>query len=160
MISELLGAAQGVQALSTLLKAASSLSNYNEILLAVSEVNAKLMQAQVVGIDSLEKQRSQTDRIRELERVIQDFENWELRSRDYQLQAVGALKRDFAQIYRQSNHGSNPRHWACAKCFAERKLYILNQTHDECAYRCPNCNSSISPIISGGLLAPIESAYE
>jgi hypothetical protein len=56
MIPELLGATQSVQALASLLKSANGLSNYNEILLAVSEVNTKLMNANAVALAAQEQQ--------------------------------------------------------------------------------------------------------
>ena len=160
MIAELLGAAQSVQALTSLLKSAQGLANYNEIVVAVSEVNAKLMAAQIVGIQSLDEQRALLGRVHELEEKLRQLSDWERISADYALQAVGAFKRDFVRVYKPTAQSSEPRHWICARCFEDRKRYVLSQTFDEHAYECPNCQSKVSPIIPGGALAPIDSAYE
>ena len=76
MIAEFLGAAQSVQVLASLLKCAQGLTNYNEIVAAVSEVNAKLMAAQAVGVQSLDAQRTLHDRVRELEQQVEAFTEW------------------------------------------------------------------------------------
>jgi DNA-directed RNA polymerase subunit RPC12/RpoP len=160
MIAEFLGAAQSVQALASLLKSAQGLANYNEIVAAVSEVNAKLMSAQAVGLQALESQSTLHARVKELEAQLQALNDWQQVAPDYALQAVGAFKRDFVRVYKPRGQGLEPRHWACARCFEEKKRYVLTQTQNERAYQCPNCGATVSPIIPGGTLAPIESAYE
>ena len=160
MIAEFLGAAQSVQVLASLLKSAQGLTNYNEIVAAVSEVNAKLMAAQAVGVQSLDAQRTLHDRVRELEQQVEAFTEWKKFAPDYALQAVGAFKRDFVRVYKPQTASDQPKHWVCARCYEEKKRYVLNQTRNEHAYECPNCKAQVSPIVPGGSLAPIESAYE
>ena len=154
MIAELLGATQSVQALATLLKSARSLANYNDIVAAVSEVNTKLMDAQIVGIKSLDEQRALHGRVHELEELLNSLRDWQQTSVDYSLQAVGALQRDFVYVYKPKTSRTKPNHWVCARCFEEKKKYVLGQTYNERAYECPNCKVQVSPIVSGGGLAP------
>ncbi len=76
MIPELLGAAQSVQSLFSLLKAANGLANYNEIVAAVSEVNTKLMQANAVALASQEKQSALSAKVHELEKECVRLKDW------------------------------------------------------------------------------------
>jgi hypothetical protein len=52
MYAELAAAVQSARALGTLIKAATSLSNYNELVLAVSDVTTKLLDANTVALEA------------------------------------------------------------------------------------------------------------
>ncbi len=159
MYTEISSAMVSAKAALAFIKAANSLSNYNELVAAVSEVNAKLMDANVAALASHEKQTALTEKVRSLEEKLMESEDWERKSQDYILQSVGVEGRHFAQIYKPSVQVSQAKHWACAKCFQERKIYILSACNRH-KYKCPNCGSEIAPTIDGGMLSPIESAYE
>jgi hypothetical protein len=158
MYAEISSAIASVKTAIDIAKAAKGLSNYNELVSALSEVNAKLMSATGVALASQEKQASLVDEVSTLKRKLMDFEGWETKSKDYVLQAVGVREQHFAQIYKPPMHSLQARHWACAKCFQERKVYILS-AHGMHNYKCPNCEAEIGPIVQGGMLAPIASAY-
>jgi hypothetical protein len=140
MINELLLASQSVQALMTLLKAAQHLSNYNEIVAAVSEVNTKLMQANAVALSSQEKQSSLTNRITELENQLRELENWESESQRYRLTklAFGG----YAFCLKPGMENAEPPHYLCATCMNQRKKSIL-QPHDESFLRCSLCHEQV-----------------
>ena len=159
MYAEISSAIASAKTALDLAKAANGLTNYNELVTAISEVNAKLMNATAVALASQEKQSALIDEVRTLKQKLMNFENWKSESKDYVLQSVGLEKRHFAQVYKPSVQSSKDRHWACVKCFQERKLYVLS-AHKRFSYKCPNCGMEIAPIIPGGTLAPIESAYE
>jgi hypothetical protein len=133
MIDELLLASQSVQALMTLLKAAQHLSNYNEIVAAVSEVNAKLMQANTVALSSQEKQASLTNRITELEIQLRELENWENEAQRYQLTKLASGA--YAFSLKPGMEKAEPPHYLCATCMNQRKKSIL-QPHNAIFLRC------------------------
>lgn len=70
MFAELVSAVKSVQALSSLLTSANKLSNYNEIVLAVSEINLKLIEANSHALASQEIILSQKNQIEKLENQI------------------------------------------------------------------------------------------
>ena len=159
MYAEISSALAGLKTITELAKAAGSMANYGEMLAAVNTVQEKLSMALVSNLASMEKQATQIERITELEAQIVQFKDWSAKSNDYVLQAVGAYKTDFAQVYKPSHQSPQARHWACAKCFQDSKLYVLSADGRQ-GYKCPNCNNGITPIVPGGTLAPIDSAYE
>jgi len=85
MYAEISAAIQSAKVLGELLKAAHGLANYNELVAAVSEVNAKLMDATAVALASQEKQSSLADRVAELENELLQLKNWESELQRYQL---------------------------------------------------------------------------
>lgn len=159
MFSEISAAIASTKAALELAKAVSDLSNRNELIAAVSEVNSKLFEATAIALQSQERQGALIEEVRQLKDQLATLSNWQELSANYQLQAVGAFKSDFVQVYRPKNEAVEPRHWACAKCFQERKLFFLSGV-DRFYYACPNCGTRISPIVIGGARAPIDSAYE
>lgn len=159
MINELVLASQSVQALMTLLKAAQNLSNYNEIVAAVSEVNAKLMQANAVALSSQEKQSFLTNRITELENELRELKSWERESQRYQLTklAFGA----YAYSLKPDMENAEPPHYLCATCMNQRKKSVL-QPCGEVFLRCSICHEEIqvanpSPITVDAHFNPRES---
>jgi hypothetical protein len=159
MYAEISAALASLKTVADLAKAAGSMANYGEMLAAVNTVQEKLSEALVANLASAEKQSALLERIRELEAQAMQFKDWESKAKDYMLQAVGVDGTHFAQIYKPSVQSPKARHWACAKCFEEQKLYVLSAS-DEYTYQCPNCQAELSPIESGGSLARIQSAYE
>ena len=160
MYAEISSALTALKTITELTKAAKSMANYGELLDAVNTVQEQLSAALVLNLGSIEKQAAQFERIGQLEAEIMEFKDWDTKSKDYVLQAVGGYKRDFAQIYKPAHQPTQARHWACVKCFQESKIYILTSSASGHTYCCQNCKAEIGPIIPGGTLAPIESAYE
>ena len=76
MVSELIGAVQSLKALSELMISANKLSNFNEIVSALADINMKLMQANSVALESQEKIISQQQKIQNLEKQLQSLKNW------------------------------------------------------------------------------------
>ena len=158
MYAEISAAISSAKTALELAKAANVLANFNELVSAVSEVNTRLLAATAVALASQEKQAALLEQVASLKEELRSVSNWEALAKDYRLQAVGVEQKHFARVHRPENPSSEAKHWACAKCFQERKLYILSG-HGRFDYKCPNCQSEISPIVQGGSLAPIESAY-
>ncbi|CBE68064.1 MAG: hypothetical protein F9K13_13815 [Candidatus Methylomirabilis oxygeniifera] len=140
MINELLHASESLQALMTLLKAAQHLSNYNEIVAAVSEVNAKLMQANAIALSSQEKQSLLSNRITELENQLRELNNWESESQRYQL--IQFTFGGYAFCLTPGLENTEPPHYLCAACMNQRKKSIL-QPYGEAFLRCSLCHEEI-----------------
>jgi hypothetical protein len=158
MYAEISAAISSAKTALEIAKAANGLANYNELVAAVSEVNSKLMAATAVALASQEKQAELAEQLAALKEELRSLRDWKSVAKNYTLQAVGVKKEHFAQVYKPAIPTSTARHWACTKCFREQKLYILN-AHERHCYKCPNCGTEIAPIIPGGMLAPIDSAY-
>ena len=159
MYAEISAALTSLKTVTDMVKAMRSMANYGELLAAVNTVQEHLSQALIANLASAEKQAALLERVRELEAAAMKFKDWETKAKDYVLQAVGVQKLHFAQIYKPALKSQQARHWACAKCFADGKIYVLSMQGIH-TYECPNCGTKISPIVQGGMPAPIESAYE
>lgn len=125
MITELLSAVQSMQSLATLLKAANSLSNYNEIVSAVSEVNAKLMQANAVALASQEKQSSLSTKVQELEKECVRLKDWAAEKQHYELRQVAPGV--FARVEKSVVGDMESTHKLCCNCFDNTVKSILQQ---------------------------------
>ena len=125
MINELLLASQSVQALMTLLKAAQSLSNYNEIVAAVAEVNTKLMQANAVALASQEKQSALATKVQELEKECMRLKDWGQEKERYELKEIASGL--FARIEKGFVGSLQSAHKLCANCFEQNSKAILQQ---------------------------------
>ena len=108
MSTEISAAVSSAKAALDIAKAAHWLTNYNELVAAVSEVNAKLVDATVVTLASQEKQSSLAQRVRELEEELMKLKDWEAQAKNYALTAVGSGI--FAYLYKPLAQTSQPRH--------------------------------------------------
>ncbi len=156
MYAEISAAIKSAEVFLEIVKAAKSLSNYNEFVAAVSEVNTKLLHFLTAAVASKENELTLTNRIRQLEEDIAKREDWERTAKDYTLQNVGAD--NFAYVYKPIMQSNQARHWACVKCFKDKKCYPL-QFQRPPAYICPNCGSKIHPYKAGRIVR-IDESYE
>lgn len=148
MYAEISAAIQSAKALGELVKAAHGLTNYNEFVTAVYEVNAKLMDATAVALASQEKQSSLANRVAELEVELRELKNLESEAQRYQLTqfAFGG----YAYSIKPGMENAEPPHYLCATCMNQRKKSIL-QPSGEAFLRCSLCHgeiqiSNISPV--------------
>ena len=144
MYAEITAAVQSVMALNQLIKAASGLKNFNELVAAVSEVNAKLMEAQSAALFAQEKQSSLANRINELEKEIMDFKNWEHDAQRYELCEIASSV--LADKLKPGVQPSEPAHMLWANCYSKRQKAILQLTNESDFgrwYICHNCKSEV-----------------
>lgn len=145
MVSEINAAIQSVKVLSDLLRAAHSLSNYNEFVTAIYEVSAKLMAVTSVALASQEKQATLTNRIGELEKEIVELKNWDRERERYQLATV--TRGIFAYRVKPGMESDEPPHELCANCFDQGKKSILQCEQPISIgprfYVCPRCKTSL-----------------
>lgn len=141
MYGEIVAAVNSVKVLGELLKAAKSLANYNELVAAVSDVNGKLMEATGVALTSQEKQSQLQARVNELEKKLEEVEDWNKRIGRYQLHEfpTGAL----AFALKPEMAESEPQHYICANCADRRHISRLQPTSNRTNLICHPCNLSI-----------------
>lgn len=140
MYAEIQSAIASAKVALDIAKAAHGLSNYNELVAAVSEVNTKLVDATVVTLASLEKQSSLTSRITELENKLREVENWESQIKRYKLHSfiTGAL----AYALQPGMDEGQPMHYLCTAC-VDKKVKTTLQPNGR-HLNCPVCKTTIS----------------
>jgi hypothetical protein len=136
-MKELSDAVSSAKTLFEIVKANKSLISYNELVVAVSEVNTKLMSATDAVFTGYEKQALLNERIRELEKTIMEFENWEREINKYKLHKfeTGTL----AYILKPDMENSEPSHYICEGCANTRKKSRMQPDGDGNFLRCHKC---------------------
>lgn len=140
MYTEIAAAVASAKTALDIAKAAHGLSNYNELVSAVSEVNTKLMQATTVALASLEKQTALTGEIADLKDKLREVENWEGQMQRYSLQSfpTGAL----AHALKPDMEQGQPMHYLCTACVDKKKKTTLQPQGR--LLHCPECNTNIA----------------
>lgn len=144
MASEIAGAVASIRLLMDVLKANKTLANYNELVAAVSEVNADLLSAQRDAVASYKGELALTKRVSELEKEIGELKNWEREAERYQLAefAPGLLARTLKSGMEQGE----PPHQLCANCFEDHKKSFLQPSrpgYSVATYSCPRCKNTM-----------------
>ncbi|OSZ75018.1 hypothetical protein [Hydrogenophaga sp. IBVHS1] len=144
MFNELIVASQSVQALTSLLKAANSLANYNEIVAAVSDVNVKLMQSNAAALEAQQTMSQQSSRIAELEKQVEAFEEWGEEAKAYGV--VEVAHGVFAAVPHERAGNLQATQKLCLNCFNQRTKSILQQSHEdrrEIGLACHRCKAKV-----------------
>jgi len=100
---------------------------------AVIELQEKILGAQ-------ETQSALIERVRELEKQLASFEQWDAEKEKYELKEI--YQETFAYVIKESARGTEPSHWICAACYQMRKKSIL-QKSDSVHMICPACEAQI-----------------
>lgn len=139
MYSEIVAAIQTTKTLADLIKTAHALSNYSELLTAVTAVQQKLTDAIASELASQEKQAALAERVRELEKKLAEVENWESQIQRYTLHQFPTGT--FAYALKPGMEQGEPSHYLCATCVEKRQKSILQPScHQLC---CPVCKTNI-----------------
>ena len=144
MIQELAAAVQSAKVLTDLLKATHELRNANEFIAAVSEINSKLMEANIIALSSQEKQSSLAKRVSELEQQIVELEHWKSESERYQLSVLAPDVPIFT--IKPGKENGEPPHKLCTNCYNKRqKGYLYQSDFDQNGthYKCGTCDKTI-----------------
>jgi Zn finger protein HypA/HybF involved in hydrogenase expression len=139
MYAEFIAAIQSAKALGELIKAAHGLSNHLELLTAVNDVQEKLSQALVLNLESAEKQAALSDRIRELEKQIDEMKDWKSQMERYMLFEFPTGT--FAYSIKPGMEQDEPFHYLCQNCVSNRQKSIL-QPQGRCL-KCHACKTEI-----------------
>jgi hypothetical protein len=107
---------------------------------AVIELQEKILAAQAA-------QASLVERVGELEKEVARLEAWNAEQENYELTSVG--DRVFAYSKKAGMGGTEPSHYLCANCFAERHKAILQKEITEIGrwtvFVCSRCGAEIYP---------------
>lgn len=134
MYAEFAAVVQSFNQLTSLLQSAHSLSNYNELVAAVSEVSSKLMAAQSVALGSQEKQASLASEVAELKDELRKFERFEREAGRYELHKLQSGGLVFAM--KKGMENGQPEHYLCVTCIEKRQITRL-QPDGEVFLACP-----------------------
>jgi hypothetical protein len=139
MYSEIVAAIQSTKTAIDLVKAANGLSNYSELLTAVTAVQIKLTDAIASELASQEKQAALAERVRELEKQIAEIGDWNTQIQRYALFQfpTGAL----AYALKPGQDNGEPMHYICTSCVDKKQKSTL-QPHGRFLH-CPVCKSDI-----------------
>jgi transcriptional regulator with GAF, ATPase, and Fis domain len=138
MYAEITAAIQSVKTVAELAKTATALSNYNELIAAVSEVNSKLMDATAVALASQERQSELLNRVADLERELNTVRQRQTLADRYSLHQFPSA--GLVYKLKESAGSDEPMHYACPKCADEgghSKLQIWGKTK----LQCPKCTT-------------------
>lgn len=139
MYVEINAAIQATKVLYDIAKANKGLTNYNELVAAVSEVNAKLIDANTAVLASQEKQSFLSERVRQLEQEIIQSKNWQAESERYQLTEIAPGR--LAYTIKPGYEKGETRHLLCTNCFCNSKKSYLHLQHKNSyheLYKCQN----------------------
>ena len=139
MYAEISAAIASAKTALDIAKTANGLANYNELVSAVSEVNAKLMQATTVALASLEKQSALTTEIADLKEKLREVENWEGQIQRYRLHEFPT--KALAYALQPGMEQGQPLHYLCTACVDKKKKTTLQP--DERSLHCPECKTTI-----------------
>ncbi len=141
MYAEIVAAIQSAKTAADIARAATSLSNYNELVAALSEVNSKLMEATAVALSSQEKHSELLQQISALKAEVAELRDIAKRSSRYQLHAfpTGAL----VHALREGQEDGEPTHYLCTACADRSKFTRLQPTHGKRRLWCPECKVTL-----------------
>ena len=145
MVSELIGAVQSLKALSELMISANKLSNFNEIVSALADINMKLMQANSVALESQEKIISQQQKIQNLEEQLQSLKNWSSEVSNYE--TVQVSNGVFVIVSKERNSKIQSTLKYCINCFGDMKKSVLQHSNEEMRKNSLTCNRCGSKLI-------------
>ena len=141
MYAEIVAAIQGTKTAIDLVKATSGLSNYSELLGAVTAVQMKLTDAVTAALTSQEKQAELAERVRELERQIAEVEDWGTQMKRYSLFEFPATKA-LAYALKPDVDDGQPMHYLCTSCVDKKQKTTLQPQARNLF--CPICKSNIA----------------
>jgi hypothetical protein len=114
MYAEIIAAIQSAKAVTELAKTASSLSNYNELIAAVADVNARLMEATAMALASQERHSELLAKVSTLEAELNTLRLRASQTDRYSLHKfpTGSL----AYRLKDEFESDQPAHFLCANC--------------------------------------------
>jgi hypothetical protein len=151
MYAEIVAAVQSTKTLAEMLKTAHSLSNYSELLTAVTAVQMKLADAIASELASQEKQAALAERVRELEKQIDEVENWKTQMQRYALFEFPT--KALAYALKPEMQDGQPIHYLCTACVDKKQKSTLQPGGR--FLHCPVCKTNIAmqsapPLSRGG----------
>ena len=138
---EINAALQSLNVIRNWISANKSLSNYNELIGAVSEVNAKLISAQSAFFTSEERNSALIKRNKELEDTIAQDRKWEQEIQKYKIFVFQSGS--VAYIFDDKINEMQRPYYICADGANKREIHILQPLGEGFLLRCNKCNVMI-----------------
>jgi hypothetical protein len=113
---------------------------YGDLMEAANSLLAQISNLSSMVASSAQKELALSDTIEQLRKENKALYDWNLTAKNYELQDIG--RGVFAQVYRHEEGNLKPSHWACAHCFEDHKISVL-QRDMPLKYVCPRCKHSI-----------------
>lgn len=160
MANEISAAIQGMKVLYEIVKANKGLTEYNELISTVADVNTKLFDAQQMIFTVLQDRDALANRVRELEKKIMELENRESELQKYESHEFPTGTRALA--LKPEMQQAEPLHYLCEPCASKGQIFRMQPDgfHDGRGLflRCHHCNllipiSPMSPALERVLRA-------
>jgi hypothetical protein len=126
----------GVSALQTAFNLAKGMKDLNT---AVA-INSAVIELQENILSAQQAQAALVKRIDDLERKVADFEKWDAEKEKYDLKEIHP--HNYAYASKPNAERPETPHLICAKCFEDRKKYIL-QKSSAVHLTCPQCKTMV-----------------
>jgi hypothetical protein len=110
----------------------------------VIELGGIIIDLQQQASTILMEQHKLIDENNTLLQKIKQMENWKKTKTQYELAEVSAGI--FVQLHDKAEHGGEPSHWACERCFQDQKRSVLQlqfETAGSRTFMCHRCKNSI-----------------
>lgn len=137
MYSEIAAAFQSGKYIVELIKTRKELSDSNELVTAVNDVQMKLSGAIAAALASQEKQASLAERVRELEAQLRDVEDRNIQMQSYELFEFPT--KTLACKLKEEMASGKPLHYLCTACAEKKKKTTLQPLHGH--LHCPESPS-------------------
>ncbi|WP_415878137.1 hypothetical protein [Methylomonas sp. TEB] len=147
MFTEINAAIQASKTALDIIKSNKELLKYNELALAVSEVNAKLLSAQDFASYLLEKNKLLSERIADMEEKMANDEKFDREFSRYKLHSLesGML----VYMIKPEHEEIGEPHYACTACASDGKISffqpVLNGTRLVCDFCKKNVDTGWKP---------------
>jgi len=143
-VAEIAAAITGIRSAFDITKAMADLRDAEAFRAKSIELQGVVLGALEKAIEARETQAEQGDRIRALEAEVAGLKAWDAEKQNYELKPnyAGAV----AYMLKPEACGSEPPHWLCPNCFANRKKSFLLPTGragniHRGTYKCGTCNT-------------------
>ena len=141
MYAEITAAIHSLRTLGELAKSANSLANQHEIVMAIADVNAKLMDATALALASQERHSALLTRISELERDIGELRTKQSQADKYVLHKF--LTGAFAYRLKEEYETLELGHFLCTKC-NDTGIHSKLQPWGSRKLKCTTCQTVIA----------------
>lgn len=111
------------------------------------DLNSKLIDAQQAIFAVNDERQRLLDKIRELEKKLEQVDDWELEKARYRLMSPWSGKPVLVYLLKKSSANGEEPHWLCPNCFHQRRKSVLNTNRENGArvhLVCPICRTSIN----------------
>lgn len=141
MANEIADAINSARSLTALLKQFDGMASYGELMQAATALQEKLSQALIANATGAQEKLTLLSEKQVLSEEVNKLKNWAAKSQNYELHSPGAGLYVYAS--KPGMQPDTPAHWACANCFHQQAVSILQREGHPAKYVCHRCRSHI-----------------